>query len=94
VAREAVDELCGEDCSKVAQCQTHQRRGHLIRGIAASERFIYEIMLLCLVITLTSLDEVRKIRRYSTHKRKAADPLSAFTKAPELPTAIPVQRIA
>jgi hypothetical protein len=50
----------------------------MIRGIAASEPFVYEIVLLCLVITLTSFDEVRKIRGHSTHKRKAADPLSAF----------------
>jgi hypothetical protein len=33
-----------------------------IRGIAASEKFIDEITQLCLVITLTSLDDLRKMR--------------------------------
>jgi hypothetical protein len=31
-------------CRRVAQCQTHPRRGCLIRGIAAEKRFNYEIM--------------------------------------------------
>ena len=34
----------------------------MIWGIATDEEFIYEIMWLCLIITLTSLDELRKIR--------------------------------
>jgi hypothetical protein len=42
----------------------------MIRGIAASEKFIYEIMVVCLVITLTSLQKLRKIRGIQTHKRK------------------------
>jgi hypothetical protein len=75
----------GGDSRKVAQCQA--RREHLIRGIAATEWFLYEIMLVCLIITLTSLDEPLKIGDIPKTK-KAADPLSAFTKAPELPTAI------
>jgi hypothetical protein len=50
-------------------------------------------MWLRLLTTLTSLDELRKI--WSIQKRKAADPLSAFTQASELPTAYPLmQRIA
>jgi hypothetical protein len=44
--------------------------------------------LLCLVIPLTSSYKLRKIKGIQKTKRKAADPLSAFTKAPELPTAI------
>jgi hypothetical protein len=67
----------------------------MIRGIAAEERFIYEIMRLCLVITLTRLDELRKIRVIQGTKEKTADPLFALIKAPELPTAILLmQRIA
>jgi hypothetical protein len=46
-------------------------------------------MWLCLVTALTILQELRKIRDIQKTKRKAADPLSAFTKAPELPTAYP-----
>jgi hypothetical protein len=46
------------------------RQAEMIRGIAAEKRFLYEIMLLCPVITLTSLDELRKIRGIQTHKRK------------------------
>jgi hypothetical protein len=69
--------------------KTYQRRGHLIRGIAASEQFVDEITLLCLLIPLTNLDEPLKIGGIPKTKRKAADPLSAFTKAPDLPTAYP-----
>jgi hypothetical protein len=69
MAKEALDN-CGEDGRKVAKCQTCLRRGHPFRGIAASERLIYEVILLCLVLTLTSLDELRKISGRSTHKRK------------------------
>jgi hypothetical protein len=57
-------------------------------GNAALEWFFYEIMWLCLVIPLTKVDELRKIQGIPKTKRKAADPLSAFTQAPELPTAI------
>ena len=42
----------------------------MIRGIAASEPFVYDIVLLCLVITLTSLDELRKIRGIQKQKEK------------------------
>jgi hypothetical protein len=41
-----------------------------IRGIAAEEQLIYEIMLVCLVITLTSLHDPLKIWGRSTHKYK------------------------
>jgi hypothetical protein len=47
-----------------------QRRGGMIRGIAAEERFVYEIMQLCLVITLTNLDDLLKIRRIQKQKEK------------------------
>jgi hypothetical protein len=69
MAKEALDN-CGEDGRKVAKCQTCLRRGHPFRGIAASERLIYEVILLCLVLTLTSLDELRKMSGRSTHKIK------------------------
>ena len=72
--------------------QTHSRRGNRFRGIAANEWFLYEIMWLCLVIPLTTLDELRKIRGIQQTKRKAAEPLSAFTQAPELPTAYPFRK--
>jgi hypothetical protein len=61
----------------------------MLRGTAAKERFIYEIMLLCPVITLTTFVGLGKIRGIQGTKEKTADLLSAFTKAPELPTAIP-----
>jgi hypothetical protein len=35
---------------KVTQSQTHPRRGHMIRVIAAEEWFVDEIMWLCLVM--------------------------------------------
>jgi hypothetical protein len=38
--------------------------------MAASERFVYEIMWLCLVIVLTRLHDPLKIGGRSTHKRK------------------------
>jgi hypothetical protein len=41
----------------------------MIRGIAALERIIYEIMWLCLGITLTSLEELRKIRGIQKQKK-------------------------
>jgi hypothetical protein len=46
---------------RFAQCQTHPRRGEMIRGIAAEEWFVDEIMQVYLVITLTNLDDIRKI---------------------------------
>jgi hypothetical protein len=75
---------------KVAQCQTYQRRGGMIRGIAAEERFVYEIMQLCLVITLTNLDDLLKIRGIQKQKEKRLTRSLPFTKAPELPTAYPL----
>src|ERR671915_1125478 len=48
--------------------------GDMIRGIAALEKFIYEIMLLCLVMTLTSLHELRKIRGIQKQKEKRLTP--------------------
>jgi hypothetical protein len=71
--------LRSRDGRKVAQCQTHQRRGNMIRGIAAEERFAYEIMRSCLVITLTSLDELRKIRGIQDTKEKTISELSSFS---------------
>jgi hypothetical protein len=41
----------------------------MIRGIAAWEGFIYEIMVLCLVIPLTSLQKLRKIRDIQKQKK-------------------------
>jgi hypothetical protein len=73
----ASPDLPGEGSRKEAKCGTHPRRGHLIRGIATSGRFIYEIMVVSLIITLTNLDDLLKIRGKT--KRKAADLLSALT---------------
>jgi hypothetical protein len=42
----------------------------MIRGITAEEGFLDEIMSVCLVITLTSLNDPLKIGGRSTHKRK------------------------
>jgi hypothetical protein len=50
----------------------------LIWGIATEERFIYEIMVVCLVIPLTSLDELRKIRGIQGTKEKTTSELSSF----------------
>jgi hypothetical protein len=50
----------------------------MIRGISTSGRFIYEIMLLCLVITLTNLDDLLKIRDIQDTKEKTASVLSSF----------------
>ena len=48
-----------------------------IRGIAAEERFLYEIMWLRLVIALTTLDELRKIGDIQgTKEKRPARPLS------------------
>jgi hypothetical protein len=63
-----VEELRSRDDGKVAS-QTLSRRGNHFRGIAAEEQFVYEIMLLCLVMTLTSPQKLRKIRGIQ-HKRK------------------------
>jgi hypothetical protein len=52
---------------------------HLSRGIAAEERFVYEIMLLCLVIPLTSLQKLRKIEDIQNTKEKTASVLSTLT---------------
>jgi hypothetical protein len=63
------------------------KKRHLVRGIAAEERFIYEIMWLCLVLTLTCLDEVRKMRSIQGIKEKTASTLSRFDRHEELLTA-------
>jgi hypothetical protein len=46
-------------------------------GIAAEERFVYEIIWLFLGITLTSPHELRKIRGIQGTKEKTASELSA-----------------
>jgi hypothetical protein len=46
------------------------RREDMIRGIAAEERFVYEIMWLCLEIPLTSLHQLHKIRGIQKQKEK------------------------
>jgi hypothetical protein len=51
----------------------------MIRGIAAEEKFNYEIMVVCLVITLTGLDELRKIMGIQGTKEKTISVLSALT---------------
>jgi hypothetical protein len=61
----------------------------MIRGIAAEEWFIYEIMRLYPVITLTNLDGLRKIRSIQKQKEKRLTRSLPFTQAPELPTAYP-----
>ena len=43
----------------------------MIRGIATEEQFIYEITWLCLVLTLTSLQKLSKIRGIHGTKEKA-----------------------
>jgi hypothetical protein len=48
----------------------------MIRGIATEEQFVYEIILLCLVIPLTSLDALRKIRGIQATKEKTTSRLS------------------
>jgi hypothetical protein len=47
-------------------------------GIATEEWFLDEIMSLCLVITLTILDELRKIRGIHGTKEKTTSELSSF----------------
>ena len=85
---EALEDYVVKTVGKVAQCQTHPRRGHLIRGIVTEERFIDEITWLCPVIPLTSLDELRKIRGIQGTKEKTASGPSALaTSTKELPTA-------
>ena len=54
---------------------------HLIRGIAAEERFLYEIMWLSLVITLTILDELGKIGDIQATKEKTTSELSSLGRA-------------
>jgi hypothetical protein len=50
----------------------------MVLGIAASGRFIDEIMWLSLVITLTNLDDLLKIRDIQDTKEKTASVLSSF----------------
>jgi hypothetical protein len=71
----------GEGSRKVSQCQTHPRRGDMIRGTATEERFIYEIMWLCLAMTLTSLQQLRKIRGIQGTKEKTTSELSKLWQA-------------
>jgi hypothetical protein len=66
----ASPDLPGEGSRKEAKFGTHPRRGHLIRGIATSGRFIYEIMVVSLIITLTNLDDLLKIRSIQKQKEK------------------------
>jgi hypothetical protein len=54
------------------------KRGYMIREIAAEEQCVYEIFL-CPPMTLTNLDDLRKIGDIQKTKRKAAEPLSALT---------------
>ncbi len=56
----------------------------MIRGIAAEELFIYEIMWLCLVIALTSLQKLRKIRGIQGTKEKTTSELSSFVRPEKL----------
>jgi hypothetical protein len=57
------------------------RKEYLARGIAKEREFIYEIMRLCLVITLTSLNELRKMRSIQGTKEKTTSELSSFVRA-------------
>jgi hypothetical protein len=60
----------------------------MIRGIAALRWFLYEIMWLCLVITLTNLDDLLKIRGIQTTKEKTTSELSSFDRPEKLLIAI------
>ncbi len=62
-------------------------RGHLIRGIVTEEGFLYEIVLGGLVLTLTNLDELHKIRSIQGTKEKTISELSSFARHQELLTA-------
>ncbi len=64
----------------------------MIRGIAAEEGFIYEILLAGLVITLTIPHKLPKIRGIQKTKEKRLTRSLPFTKTPELPTAIPKRK--
>jgi hypothetical protein len=50
----------------------------MIRRIAASERFVDEITLVCLVFTLTTLQELGKIRVIQVTKEKTISALFAL----------------
>jgi hypothetical protein len=63
-----VEELRSRDDRKVAQSDTFEKRKPF-RGIAAEEWFLYEIMWLSLVITLTNLDDLLKIRDIQNKKK-------------------------
>jgi hypothetical protein len=54
----------------------------MILGIATEEQFVYEIMLVCLGITLTNLDELRKIGDIQGTKEKTISKLSKLWPAP------------
>jgi hypothetical protein len=56
--------------------------------MTASERFIYEIMLLCLIITLTRLQKLREMRDIQGTKEKTTSELSSFVRPEKLLIAI------
>jgi hypothetical protein len=66
----------------------------LIRGIAAEEPLVYEIIWLCLVITLTRLHDPLKIGGRSTHKRKDDQRTLCFDRHEKLLIANPSARKA
>ena len=53
----------------------------MIRGIAIEESFLYEIMWLCQVITLTRLQKLRKIEDIQGTKEKTTSELSKLCQA-------------
>ena len=59
----------------------------MIGGTATEEGFVYEIIWLRLIITLTSLQKLRKIRGIQDTKEKTASMLSRFDRHEELLTA-------
>jgi hypothetical protein len=78
--------LVRESSRSAAQYQIG--KGHLLQEMAVEERYVYEIIWLCLVITLTNLDEVRKIRGIQGTKEKTTSELSSFGRHTELLIAI------
>jgi hypothetical protein len=60
----------------------------MIRGIATKEQLLYGIMWLSLVITLTNLDDLLKIRGIQTTKEKTTSELSSFDRPEKLLIAI------
>jgi hypothetical protein len=66
----------------------------MIRGIATKESLLYETMWLSLVITLTNLDDLRKIRGIRTQKKRRSASSLAFQGHEKLLTAISSRTIA